>query len=433
MFSGLKLCLKNCRSKTILTCSPANNLFFVKHHRNIHHLNISKYQITDSSIPLGMIGANLQVRCHNVCKYKQPFSRGLTVKDFHTSQPKNALPGIIYIIFKPILRFSAIIVAKVSKRWWSRLTPDQKRSIYSKIRKHQTNIIAITLASIGLTYIYYFLNLVTCPITGRQKFIIINNTQLKEISGLSFDSLIESHGKQVLPLGHPAYKQATRVVKKLLNANKDYTDKKELDFQITIIDDPSIINAFVLPDGRICIFTGMYQVCQTDDELATVLAHELSHTLLQHVAEKLSNKTFLEILYLVPLLFIWFLLPDLGAFVTHLLFDDVKDIIFELPFERDIEIEADEIGLLMMAKACYDVRVAPVFWHKMKFIETEQGGPKVSEFLSTHPSHENRANNLESKIKEAIDLRTKCNCPPLATTLIPRQQIIRILKPVPAG
>uniref|UniRef100_A0A8D8SHI8 Metalloendopeptidase OMA1, mitochondrial n=1 Tax=Cacopsylla melanoneura TaxID=428564 RepID=A0A8D8SHI8_9HEMI len=346
-------------------------------------------------------------------------------RNIHTSPPKYALPGLIYLIFKPILRVGAIIVARISRKRWQKLTPEEKRKIFMSIKKHQATITGLSLASIGLTYIYYFLNLETCPITGRQKFIIIKPNQLNEISGIAYDAFIGEHGNQVLPFGHPAYKRAENVVKRLLDANKMYVERNNFKYPITIVNDPTM-NAFVLPDGRIFIFTGMFEICPTDDELATVLAHELSHTLLKHVAEKLSNKTLLEILYIVPLMIIWFLLPDLGAIITQVLLDDLKSILFELPFERDMETEADEVGLQMMARACYDVRIAPLFWKKMALKETqEQVGPKIEEFISTHPSHENRAKNLESRITEAMNLRKECNCLPLGPLTMPRMTSFR--------
>lgn len=354
-------------------------------------------------------------------------------KQFHTSQSKYALPGFVYLLFKPVLRFGAIIIARMSRKWWAKLTPEQKKLVYSYIARHQSKIISTSLISIGLTYIYYFLHLETCPITGRQKFIIVKPSQLKEMAALAKDSIIDEYGNKVLTSRHPLYSRAGAVVKQILDANKVYTDHFNYKYPITIIDEPTM-NAFVLPDGSIFIFTGLFQVCQTDDELATILAHELSHTLLKHVAEKISNKTLLEILYIVPLMIIWFLLPDFGALLTHLLLDELKSVMFELPYERYQESEADAVGLKLMARACYDVRVAPLFWEKMAIKEDqEQVGPKVHEYLSTHPSHENRAINLESKIKEAIEIRKECNCFPLGPLFyVPRfKPLVQILRPAP--
>lgn len=392
--------------------------------------------------PLRYFNQNVVLKKYNcplnscIIRFKQPSATNFlhshlfknqkqVLRHFHTSQPRYALPGFVYLIFKPILRVFAIVIARISRKWWAKLTPDQKKKIYSYILKNQTKIGAASLTSIGLAYIFYFLHLETCPITGRQKFIIVKPSQLLDIAQVAYDAFYDDYADKVLPSKHPAYYRSAIVVKRLLDANKVYTEYFNYKYPITIINDPTV-NAFVLPDGRIFIFTGMLQVCQTDDELATVLAHELSHTLLKHVAEKLSNKTFLEILYIVPLMIIWFLLPDLGAVLTQVLLDDLKSIVFELPFERDQETEADEVGLKLMARACYDVRVAPLFWQKMAVKETqEQVGPKMDEYLSTHPSHENRAYNLESKMKEALKIRQECNCSPLGPLFVPQPSLLR--------
>ncbi|XP_026680657.1 metalloendopeptidase OMA1, mitochondrial-like [Diaphorina citri] len=405
---NFKHCLKQVTSPLVRNvCLPTQKhiprIYGSKKYSTCLNFQITGHQDKHLTRVLFHQSANHQLQVFNI----------RVLRCFHTSQPKNALPGFIYLIFKPILRVGAIVIARISRKWWSKLSPDQKKIILSQIKKHQDKIAGITLTSIGLAYIYYFLHLETCPITGRQKFIIVKPNQLNDVTQIAYDNFIEEHGNQVLPLGHPAYKRVGAVVKRLIDANKVYMEHNNFKYPITIIDDP-LINAFVFPDGRIFMFTGMFQLCQTDDELATVLSHELSHTLLKHVAEKLSNKTFLEILYIVPLMIIWFLLPDLGAIVT-------QSIIFELPFEREMETEADEVGLKLMARACYDVRVAPLFWQKMALKETQdQVGPKMEEYLSTHPSHENRANNLESKMKEALDIRKECNCLPLGPLFIPR-------------
>ncbi|KAL1460669.1 hypothetical protein WDU94_012630 [Cyamophila willieti] len=420
------------RKPTLLVKSPLINKVIVPSKYLQQNLGCRNFH---SYVNLKEITNSTLCKSRHLLRKEDVFSSRV-VRKIHTSPPKYALPGFIYLIFKPILRVGAIIVARISRKWWSKLTPDQKKKIFNTIKKNQTSITGITLTSIGLTYIYYFLHLETCPITGRQKFIIVKPNQLKEVSGIAYDSFIGEHGNHILPLGHPAYKRAANVVKRILEANKEYVEGNDFKYPITIVNDPTM-NAFVLPDGRIFIFTGMFEICPTDDELATVLAHELSHTLLKHVAEKLSNKTFLEILYIVPLMIIWFLLPDLGAIVTQVLLDDFKQILFELPFERDMETEADEVGLQLMARACYDVRIAPLFWKKMALKETQdQVGPKLEEFMSTHPSHENRAKNLESRITEAIELRKSCNCLPLGSLVMPRMTSFRQIfswNPAPPG
>ena len=139
-----------------------------------------------------------------------------------------------------------------------------------------------------------------------------------------------------------------------------------------MIDAP-VANAFVLPGGKIFVFTGILPITQNDDGLAAVLGHELAHQFARHSAERMSRMAIL------------FLARFLLSFVTDtsLLFNQV---ILQLgvlnPHSRTCESEADYIGLLFMAKACYDPEQAIEFWKRMK--RKDHGA--IPEFLSTHPS-----------------------------------------------
>uniref|UniRef100_A0A8D0HJX3 Metalloendopeptidase OMA1, mitochondrial n=1 Tax=Sphenodon punctatus TaxID=8508 RepID=A0A8D0HJX3_SPHPU len=77
-----------------------------------------------------------------------------------------------------------------------------------------------------------------------------------------------------------------------------------------------------------------------------------------------------------------------------------KNFMFDKPYSRTLEAEADKVGLQLVAKACVDVRASSVFWQQMELAETMKGYPKIPEWLSTHPSHENRAEHLDRLIPE---------------------------------
>ena len=97
---------------------------------------------------------------------------------------------------------------------------------------------------------------------------------------------------------------------------------------------------------------------------------------------------FLAFLSLVPLALLWALLPNDGiALVANWFFEQVSDLVFELPFSRHMETEADEVGVLLAARACFDVREAPAFWAKMAFLEEEarHGGPDGKPTLEDVP------------------------------------------------
>ena len=120
--------------------------------------------------------------------------------------------------------------------------------------------------------------------------------------------------------------------------------------------------------------------------------------------------------------------------VTDWFINKVSDLIFELPFSRQMETEADEVGLKLAAKACIDIREAPLFWAKMKLESemTSEAG-EIPEFTSTHPTHEHREQMLASMVPDLLKLRTSCKCyklPDLDPYLASRKSIEHDLKVV---
>ena len=185
-------------------------------------------------------------------------------------------------------------------------------------------------------------------------------------------------------------------------------------------------------------------MCSTNDELGIVLGHEIAHALLEHSvrrnsysknvrfsshfhlqAEMLSYLNLFNALLILPLAVLWAFIPSDGiAIVTSWFFDKVATILIDMPFNRQMETEADEIGLKLAAKSCFDVRQAPVFWAKMQFVNEAKEDIEVPEFLSTHPSHESREKNLSALMPETLKYRQECGCAKL-TDLDPYQYFQR--------
>ena len=115
-----------------------------------------------------------------------------------------------------------------------------------------------------------------------------------------------------------------------------------------------------------------------------------------------------------PIFLLWTILPnDFIALFAEWLFGKISTLLLELPFSRDMENEADVVGLEISSKACFDVREAPAFWGKMQLIsetEVREGGLEIPEFLSTHPSHTNRQKQLSDLLPKALDKRSLCGC-----------------------
>lgn len=148
-------------------------------------------------------------------------------------------------------------------------------------------------------------------------------------------------------------------------------------------------NAFALPGGKLGVNTGLLKVAKTQDQLATVLGHEVAHVLAGHSNERVSaafaTQAALSAAQAVadPTLLS---LLGAGAQVGVL-----------LPYGRAHESEADLMGLDLMARAGFDPRESVALWRNM----AQSGGGQPPEFLSTHPSHQTRIRDLEARIPQA--------------------------------
>ncbi|KAH7970765.1 hypothetical protein HPB49_015382 [Dermacentor silvarum] len=128
-------------------------------------------------------------------------------------------------------------------------------------------------------------------------------------------------------------------------------------------------------------------------------------------AEQVSYAHLIDFALVGFLAAIWAIMPTDGiAVVTHWFFEKVVSLLLRLPYSRKLELEADEVGLQLAAKACFDVREASAFWTKMSLMGSALDDV---EFISTHPSHEHRSEYLDNLMNNAIELRRQCHCPRL--------------------
>lgn len=160
-----------------------------------------------------------------------------------------------------------------------------------------------------------------------------------------------------------------------------YPDSKEWEWSVAIIDDPETVNAWCMAGGRMAVYTGLFEKLKlTDDEFAQIMGHEISHALANHTAERMSRA----------------MATNLGVVAVGVMSDNkgiamggaalAAKVALELPNSRTAEAEADQIGLDLATRAGYDPDAAVSLWDKM----AKAGGDRPAEFLSTHPSPENR-------------------------------------------
>ncbi len=232
------------------------------------------------------------------------------------------------------------------------------------------------------------------PITGRSQLILIPPEVEKQLALKSEAELLK---KERLSQN----KEFKAIVNKVGRAITQNINDPSFDWNFYIIQNDNIINAFCLPGGKVFVYTGILRLAKDECGLATVIGHEIAHALARHGAERMT-------LALIS--------KAGGAAISSALgIDDPNTIkTFKtvyglassvgliLPYSRKQELEADHIGLILMAKAGYDPRCAVDFWEKMKTSAEKSRGNTPPPFLSTHPTDDTRIREIKRIMPEAL-------------------------------
>ncbi|XP_004642648.1 metalloendopeptidase OMA1, mitochondrial [Octodon degus] len=339
-----------------------------------------------------------------------------SVRNFHTSSRVQAAPvPLLLILLKPLQKLFAIIVGRGIRKWWQALPPNRKELFRESVRKNKWKLF-LGLSTCGLLFVvFYFTHLEVSPITGRSKLLLLGKEHFRLLSELEYKALMEEFKDDMLTEKDPRYLTVKEVVYHLVECNKDMPGISEINWVIHVVDSPDTVNAFVLPNGQVFIFTGLLNSVTDMHQLSFLLGHEIAHAILGHAAEKASMVHLLDFLGMIFLTMIWAICSrDSLAILGQWIQSKLQEYMFDRPYSRTLETEADKIGLQLAAKACVDVRASSVFWQQMEFADVLQGHPKLPEWLSTHPSHGNRAEHLDRLIPQALNIREVCNCPPLS-------------------
>ncbi|KAI4351865.1 hypothetical protein L6164_006170 [Bauhinia variegata] len=169
---------------------------------------------------------------------------------------------------------------------------------------------------------------------------------------------------------------------------------ESLNWEVLVVNEP-IVNAVCMPGGKIIVFSGLLEHFKTDAEIATIIGHEVGHAVARHIAEGITKNLWFAIVNLI-----------LYQFVTPDIVNTMSALLLRLPFSRRMEMEADYIGLLLMASAGYDPRVAPSVYQMLDKVAGDSSSPTIRDYLSTHPSGKKRAQLLAQAnvMEEAVTI-----------------------------
>ncbi|KAJ3133422.1 hypothetical protein HDU90_005741 [Geranomyces variabilis] len=242
---------------------------------------------------------------------------------------------------------------------------------------------------------YYLSHLDTVPVTQRRRFMDISVDTEKLMAQQAYHEVMREFRHHILPPAHPYSVFVNQVAHKLIRVS----GLQDLKWEVYVIDSPQK-NAFVLPGGKIFVFSGLLPIAGDKDGMAAVLGHEIGHQVARHTAEKLSWSKLTVIAQTII------------AFVFGGDFQFLSGLFLQLgvllPFSRKMEVEADHIGLCLMAQACYDPRAAVGMWERMS--QADKQSPGILAYVQTHPSHANRIEKIKAWLPEALGILNASDC-----------------------
>ncbi len=309
---------------------------------------------------------------------RQPLAGGVPIDD--KTFPRRPLPGSLPESGRRTLR------AAQSPKSRYAIPPDVTVKSRNLLR-----LLPLIAAGLFVLFQYFSAEKITNPLTGKSTRVALSR---EEEDRLGLQAYREALSRERVITAGPQADQVRRVAGRLAAATG--SDSRGFQWQESLVHSPQK-NAFCLPGGKIVVYTGILPITRTDAGLAAVMGHEMAHATLRHGGQRVLRESLTQTLLGGAALSLSDLAPHQQRTVMAALGAGAKYGAI-LPFGRAHESEADELGLLYMARAGYDPREAIAFWHRMA--AATKGQPP--EFLSTHPSSGTRIERLQAALPGAM-------------------------------
>jgi predicted Zn-dependent protease len=222
----------------------------------------------------------------------------------------------------------------------------------------------------------------------RQQELGLTPAEELDLGRKAYREILSQYRGRILPADDEKVQRSRRVAARIVKAAGIEPLQREInlrlqgyrfEWEVNVLEDNQV-NAFCLPGGKIAVYTGLFRLVQNDDQLATVLSHEIAHALAHHASERVAREKHEQ--------------QGAAALLSYFL---------NKKYDRQQEAEADKIGVFLMTFAGYDPHAAIVFWERM---QQRQGSGQVPEILSDHPSDAHRIEAMKDNVRRALAGKT---------------------------
>ena len=260
------------------------------------------------------------------------------------------------------------------------------------------------LSYVGCSCCGFVLNsCTTAPITERRQLKIISEAKLNAQAARIYEKVKE---KEKMSKDIKKLNEIREIGKKMENSIGEYFYQAKIDdptanfdWEYILIDNKKVRNAWCMPGGKIAVYTGILDVTKNNNGLAAIMGHEIAHAVAKHSVERASRSTLLNTGTQLIDIFTGGKLSQVNRTTGMNTVGLLSQIGLMNPFNRKQESEADYLGLIFSSLSGYDIRETTKIWERMKKFNKGKTPP---EFMSTHPSADNRIKKINEWINKVI-------------------------------
>ncbi len=267
----------------------------------------------------------------------------------------------------------------------------------TRISQIRWTLIIAMLLSCGTSVTLFTLGCQQVPVTNRKQLLLSSEASENELGLTAYQEVLKSE-----PLTEN--QKAVEMVRRVGQRIAAVANRPDFDWEFNVIESETQ-NAFCLPGGKVAVYTGILPVCENEAGLAVVMSHEVAHAIARHGGERMTYQTA-QNLGKSAVGYVMQKQEEQKQKIVLTAYGAASEYGVILPYSRKHEMEADQIGVMLMAKAGYDPSEAPVFWERFSATKT---GAAPMEFMSTHPSDAHRASALRELLSEAMTYYEKAS------------------------